>query len=139
MAFIMLNPSKADHTIDDPTITRCMGFARREGMDELQVVNLFAFRATDPDDLEEWYRKTSVVETMGDQNLWYVQDTVKHANIVVAAWGAHPMAHKVAHLIINAVEPLRRQKSPMVCFGTTKNGSPKHPLYLKNEQPLIKF
>jgi hypothetical protein len=125
--FIMLNPSVADASSDDPTIRRCIGFAKREGCTSLTVVNLFALRATDPAALAKH------ADPFGPDNAMHVGDQV-HAHhmigIMIAAYGAHPMAVK---------SPLAKvlRAAGAFCLGTTSNGSPRHPLYVKADQPLV--
>lgn len=124
--FIMLNPSTADATNDDPTIRRCIGFAEREGCTDLTVVNLFAFRATNPKDL------LKCSDPVGPLNDHFLAEQIeKHrTGIIVAAWGSHPLAKERAEEVAGSL-------GPFVCLGKTKNGSPKHPLYLKGDSPLI--
>jgi hypothetical protein len=83
--FVMLNPSRADAEIDDPTIHRVMGFARRWGCGELHVVNLFAFRATRPADLRK------AADPVGPENRDRIRRAVAVAadGLVVCAWGTH--------------------------------------------------
>jgi hypothetical protein len=81
--FIMLNPSTADADIDDPTIRRCIGFAKAWGFGGLAVVNLFAFRATSPKDMQ------SAAEPVGPANDAAIADGVGLSTIAVAAWGVH--------------------------------------------------
>jgi hypothetical protein len=82
----MLNPSTADASQDDPTIRRCIGFARQWGCGRLVVLNLFAFRATDPADLKR------AADPVGPENrAWFdrtlVDDLV--GGPVVCGWGVH--------------------------------------------------
>ncbi|RYZ16550.1 MAG: DUF1643 domain-containing protein, partial [Myxococcaceae bacterium] len=120
--FVMLNPSTADAMEDDPTLRRCMDFAQRWGDSGVMLVNLFAYRATDPDDLPK-ERELAV----GPENDKHILDVVSRANRVICAWGVHGTRfgrdQAVLSLLHGAgVEP--------VCFGKTKHGHPRHPLYL---------
>jgi hypothetical protein len=132
MVFVMLNPSTADGRQDDPTIRRCIGFAKREGCGGVEVVNLYALRATKPihlldtpdpegpDNPLAWAQTLYPDERDGDEPL----------GPVVAAWGAfdHPdLPESVA---------LRGCSAPMVCLGRTKEGRPRHPLYVRADQEL---
>ena len=83
LAFIMLNPSCADEHIDDPSVRRCIGFARRLGFGSLEVVNLYAFLATDPAEL----RRAGY--PIGSDNDQRITEAVHESSRVVAAWGVH--------------------------------------------------
>lgn len=123
--FIMLNPSTADAFKDDPTIRRCMGFAEREGCTDLTVINLFALRATNP---KELFNHKDPIGPLNDQKM--AEQIEKHwMGITVAAWGAHPMAAERAKIL--------SRYDHIKCLGKTKNGNPKHPLYLKSNSSLI--
>lgn len=132
MLFVMLNPSTADANVDDPTIRRCMGFARREGCEGIDVVNLFSKRVTRPVHLFEG------VDPEGPGNLGFVRRHVEQAgrrrHPVVVAWGAHGFAQNS-----DAYDWLSKQKTALLCLGTTKDGSPRHPLYVKGDTPLTSF
>ena len=132
LPFVMLNPSTADHKIDDPTIRRCMSFARREGAGGITVANLFALRATDPAALRE-----SHVYSFGPGNfdalyelaIWAVNVDMP----IVCAWGAGGSIHGGDAI---GVEILKQRKPRLVCLGKTKGGSPRHPLYVRGDQPF---
>ncbi len=128
--FIMLNPSTADAENDDPTIRRCIGFAKRLGMGSLEVNNLYAFRATDPKDLFK------AKEPIGPDNHRHISDCVLEADIIIAAWGTHGKDAKVTSAVRDIVAKFEKK---MFCLGKTKEGHPKHPLYLKSDQELIPF
>lgn len=126
--FVMLNPSIADANIDDPTIRRCVGFARTLGFGGLIVTNLFAYRATDPADLP-----ADFYEAVGPNNEAYLRASIARASGVIVAWGAHPRARERSgavryHAVTNGRE--------LFCLGTTKTGAPRHPLYVRADQPL---
>ena len=125
--FIMLNPSTADAQLDDPTIRRCMGFAAREGCGSLTVVNLYAFRATNPKAL------LTAPNPIGPDNDRHIQEQLQRTRevggIVVAAWGAFPMAVERARAVV-------KQFGPFQCLGVTKAGAPSHPLYLNGNAAL---
>ena len=124
--FIMLNPSTADAIKDDPTIRRCISFAERECVTHLTIVNLFALRATDPRVLAD---HPDPVGPMNDLRI--AEQIEKHKlGIVIAAWGAHPFAQRRGKEVLDKFGPL-------MCLGKTKNGSPRHPLYLKKDSELI--
>lgn len=138
--FIMLNPSTADATEDDPTIRRCVGFAGREACHGLMVVNLFAFRATDPRTLE------LVPDAVGPLNMDYLDAAVEQAHVVVCAWGARGNLRfrrgrdYYDNMGTDISLHLWEKRHPrMFCLGRTKAGHPKHPLYLPADAPLELF
>lgn len=126
MVFIMLNPSTADATENDPTIRRCIGFAKRERHGGILVLNLFAWRATDPKEL------LRVEDPVGPDNrgVWFESMGLAQESPPVVAWGA---LHK--SLKWREDEAWRVLIRP-VCLGTTKAGHPRHPLYLSKSTPL---
>ena len=127
--FIMLNPSTADATEDDPTIRRCIGFAKREGCGSLQVENLFAYRATDPDKMFK-HAHTAVGATDS-----YIRNAVAElSGPLIAAWGADKRAESRARRVR---EYLTEGGALPMCLGKTKSGAPRHPLYVKADAPLI--
>jgi hypothetical protein len=81
--FAGLNPSKADGSQDDPTVRRMIGFARDWGYGGLFVVNLFAFRATDPKDMK------AAIDPIGPENDDYIRRLTAYCDITIAAWGCH--------------------------------------------------
>lgn len=122
--FIGLNPSTADATTDDPTVRRCIGFAKQWGFDEVHIGNLFALRSTDPVALK------TVDDPIGLDNDTHLCRMAVDADLVVAAWGSNAMAVDRSAKIIEAIPG-------MACLGFTKSGQPKHPLYLRKDSELI--
>ncbi len=122
--FVMLNPSTADATEDDPTIRRCIRFAAREGCSVLQVVNLFAWRSTDPKALAK------VEDPIGPENIQYIIDTSRSADVTIAAWGAGGKRWPDHVRQVNGLLGDAR------CLGKTKEGHPRHPLYVRSDHPL---
>jgi hypothetical protein len=125
MVWVMLNPSTASAELDDPTIRKCRGFAQRQGYGGIIVVNLFAFRSTKPDIL----RNRLLSHIKGPDNLACMEAVAKisGAKRLWCGWGASlPELTKprVAELC-----PFLVQFS-LLCFGTSKDGSPRHPLML---------
>lgn len=120
--FVGLNPSTADETEDDPTIRRCIGFARDWGAGGLVMLNAFAFRATDPLDMK------AAAEPIGARNDEELYKWAFSARWVVACWGVHgrhlARGFAVRHLLRSAAG------DNLKVLGLTKDGHPKHPLYL---------
>ena len=124
--FIGLNPSTADETNDDPTIRRCIGFAQDWGYGGLCMTNLFALRATDPKVMLNFPKS---IGPDNDEHLIMVSDK---AGKIIAAWGIHG-SHRNRDKEVMAFIP------DMFCLGITKNGNPKHPLYIKKDKKLELF
>jgi hypothetical protein len=120
---IGLNPSTADETQDDPTIRRCVGFAKRWGFGRLVMTNLFAFRSTYPARLYE------IADPVGPENDAYLVQEARAASDVVCAWGAHGEIQGRGSAVARALTVARVRLN---VFGFTQNGQPKHPLYLKS-------
>lgn len=132
VCFVMLNPSTADANQDDPTIRRCIGFASDLGVSAMLVRNLFAFRATNPKVLKGLRYDVATGGERGDMELL----ASLSADIVVCAWGASGpkcTAERAEWFVQQA------GSKPLYCLGTTKTGAPRHPLYVKADQPLILF
>lgn len=133
LTFLMLNPSTADGTTDDPTLRRCVSFATREGCGAIVVVNLFAYRATNPAALH------TVPDPIGPGNdtslIAAFRVAREHDRKVVAAWGAHPAATTRA----DAVLALPGVCGSLHALGSTKAGHPRHPLYVHGEAPLTSW
>lgn len=127
LAWVMLNPSTADATVDDPTIRRVIGFSKAHGAGAAIVVNLYALRATDPAELDRH------PDPVGPENDRYLEELVDDDDIdIVCAWGAHPAARRRIELgVLNLLS--------LSCLGTTKAGHPRHPLYVPSEQRLEPF
>jgi len=134
LPIIMLNPSTADASEDDPTIRRCMSFARREGFGGIKVMNLFAYRATSPKEMLAVGYAACGADN-GD-HLGRLMVYARNNNLpVLAAWGAHGV-HGMAKWVQSLAEANRVR---MVCLGKTSGGHPRHPLYVKGDQPFEPF
>lgn len=120
--FVMLNPSTADAEQDDPTIRRCIAFAHAWGMEVMEVVNMYALRATNPLEL------LAANDPVGPQNDSYIKDAAMHASQVVCAWGAHRVV--TPERTKKVLEILRGCGKEPLCLRQTKSGAPSHPLYL---------
>ncbi len=129
--FIMLNPSTADAEKDDPTIRRCINFANREGCTQLSVVNLFAYRSTDP----KWL--WGAPDPVGPENDAHIHHEILGADLVIAAWGANGLAGAAFPRVLRVQE--YAGSKPVLCLGMTKEGAPRHPLYIARDQPLESF
>ncbi len=129
--WVMLNPSTADDTLDDPTIRRVRGFTsrftERLGVYGFTVVNLFALRATDPRLL------TGSFGDIGPDNDRVITEESERAALIVCAWGANPTFGRAGQVrkLLGA--------APLWCLGTTKAGAPRHPLYIRGDQQLEVF
>jgi hypothetical protein len=120
--FIMLNPSTADAEEDDPTIRRCINFAKGWGMGGIKVVNVFAYRATDPKEL------LKAADPVGIENYNHIEETINNAGIVIIACGV--VNKRLGQPYKKALDIL--YGTDIYCLGVTKEGYPRHPLYLKN-------
>lgn len=124
MTWIMLNPSTADAETDDPTIRRCIGFAKAWGFGSFRVVNLFALRSTDPAALR------SHPDPIGPKNDEYLRDATADVSLTVAAWGNHGAFLGRGYAVAASIPRLH-------VLNMTKEGQPAHPLYLpKTREPM---
>lgn len=127
--FVMLNPSTADATEDDPTIRRCRAFATLWGFGRIAVANVFAYRATDPRELGR------CDDPVGPENDNWICQLANESAWSVAAWGS------------SYVDPVRMAEvcfmldhnTPFVCLGTTKEGHPRHPLYVPGDTAPVPY
>ena len=122
VSFIMLNPSRADAENNDPTITRCINFAKAWGYGRLEVVNLFAYRIPHPSLLRQ------VAEPIGMDNDHYILESVRRSDRVILAWGNHGMWRKQDLYTLD----LLKNHNHLYSLGITKRGCPRHPLYLRS-------
>ena len=128
--FIMLNPSTADAEIDDPTIRSCIRLMKALGFGSLEVINLYGWRTTDPSVL------TTVQDPVGPDNDRIAKGAINRCDILICAWGAHVAATQRVAPMLNMVRGVR---PAVFCFGETRNGSPKHPLYIKSGTCLYSY
>lgn len=129
IAFILLNPSTADEQRNDPTIRRCMGFARAWQFGSVEVVNLFAYRATDGREL------LKVVDPVGEENNRFLMQAVERCSTVVVGWGSRGTLLGRDREVIS----LLAGRKDVYCLGTTKGGHPRHPLYVRGDTVLEHF
>lgn len=129
VAFIGLNPSTADETQDDPTIRRCIGFAKSWGFGRMHMLNLYAFRSTDPMGL-----LPDLESKVGPDNDEVLLNVAGRCSFVIAAWGAFAFAHDRGNRVARGVIGCSGQ---VLVLGRNQNGSPKHPLYIRADtQPV---
>jgi len=125
--WVMLNPSTADEIKNDPTMNRCINFSKAWGYDGLMVGNLYAWRSTDPAAL--W----KADDPIGCENDAHIAEMASQASMIVCAWGGKGKSQRVAEVMqmLKAVMPVHALK-------INDDGSPGHPLYLKEElQPFL--
>jgi hypothetical protein len=127
VTWIMLNPSTADAFSDDPTIRRCTGFSRAFAAGGMIIVNLFAYRATEPSALR------GVADPVGPLNDRHVREACQAGAVTIAAWGAHGALAGRAEAV---TAMLRAAGVQLSCLGTTRDGHPRHPLYVPGSVPL---
>jgi hypothetical protein len=127
LGLIMLNPSTADETADDPTIVRCRARAMQMGMGGLDVVNLFALRATDPMELYDFFAEPISDPKQPGTNDAAIEGVARTAAMVICAWGKHG-AHLSRGRIV--LEKLRSWRVVPHALRINKDGSPGHPLYI---------
>lgn len=129
---IGMNPSTADASANDPTVTREWGFATREGYQGFVKTNVGDYRATSPKALSE-----PGVVACSPANLPLILAEAATADRVIVCFGKvpKPLVPAAAALL----DALRTAGVPLWCFGTNADGSPKHPLYLRSDTPLIQY
>lgn len=130
VAFVGLNPSTADETVDDPTIRRCIGFAKSWGYSGLVMANLFAFRATKPQAMR------AASDPVGPMNDECLQAIALACPTVMCCWGANGGFLGRDEVVI---ELLRLHGYYIRCLGRTSGGYPRHPLYVRKDAPLKMF
>ncbi len=126
IVFIMLNPNTAGATYSDPTIRRCIQFARNWNYGSVEVVNLFAWCAPDPRAL------LHVADPIGPDNNHYLTQAISRAHNIVAAWGIYGSLLSRDHAVLD----LLAAREQTYCLGLTKDGHPRHPLHVKGNVSL---
>lgn len=124
-----LNPSTASHVTEDRTMGKVIGFASRWGYGSLVMVNLYAWRATDPRELAK------SPDPIGPDNQRVLEVVARHARAVLCAWGQggrDGRGQEVARMFL-------RRRTRLICLGLTRNGEPLHPLYQPNSARPILF
>lgn len=128
--FIGLNPSTADETNDDPTIRRCINFAKYWGFRALCMTNIFAWRDTLPESMK------LAAEPIGPDNDKWLLEIAKNAGLVIAAWGKHGLFMNRG-LAVKAM--FNKAGIKVHCLRQNADGSPQHPLYLPGNLKPIPF
>ncbi|MGN6609338.1 MAG: DUF1643 domain-containing protein [Jatrophihabitans sp.] len=133
--WIMLNPSNitpvsgwTDISADGPTVARCVAFSKGWGCGGMMTGNIFAYRATKPDDLKQ------CEEPIGPDNDATLQRLLDEASVVIAGWGASfPRVHSAR---VREVHDMLQARGAH-CLGRTAEGHPRHPLYVRGTTPRV--
>lgn len=133
-AFFGVNPSTADATLDDATVRKWRGFTLRNGGHRFIVANVFAYRSTDPAVL------TYQDDPFGPQWLEHLQSVIADADVLVPCWGRlAKMPKDLRGAPAQLLATLLRAGKPVLHFGVTGCGQPKHPLMLGYDTPLTEW
>jgi hypothetical protein len=131
MAMVIgLNPSTADHLRNDPTVALCCNDARHWGCGGLCMMNIWAYRATEPAQMKRFYKMFCPVRKFGETGIINEDRLVKMAltcKPVVAAWSGHGDYLTQGEKIYN----LLSRRRELLCYRRLSNGEAGHPLYLK--------
>ncbi|MBD2089629.1 DUF1643 domain-containing protein [Microcoleus sp. FACHB-1515] len=128
LSFVMLNPSTADADRNDPTIRRCIQFAQSWGYGAVDVVNLFAYRTTQPQML------CRVKAPIGQENDRHLQTVCAQTDAIVLAWGNWGSLHGRDRAVLKLLEGQRA-----FCLGMTRSNQPRHPLYVRGNTLMQSF
>ena len=124
LAFIMLNPSTADETANDPTVTRCIGYAKDWGYGSLLVGNIFGARETDPSNLRDYD------DPVGPENNTHLEEIHDTASKTIVAWGTHGALHDREDEVKQLLD------GDLFALNITQDGHPAHPLYQRKDVTL---
>jgi len=124
--FVMLNPSTADGRKDDPTIKKCMAYAKGWGYGGIYIGNLYAYRSRDPKAL------AYVEDPVGADCDAYLDWMADKCEMKVAAWGNNALSP-------GRIREIKKLISPMYCLELSKSRNPKHPLYLSKKLRPVRF
>ncbi len=130
--WILLNGSTADQDRLDPTTKRVDSFTRRFGLDGWIVVNAFGLRSTDPRLL------LTHPDPVGPPNDEFVERALWESEFVVLGWGANEALRRT-NRDLAVLDIVWRSQKNAKCLGTTKDGSPRHPLYLRSDAELVEY
>lgn len=130
LPFIMLNPSVAGAELDDPTVRRCIGFARQYFFDAIEIVNLFAFVSSSPQDL----RKAGY--PVGPDNDLHLEAVCRGQPRVVCAWGTNARNLIRPNIVLSM---LKTWECRPMALQINAGGVPAHPLYLAYGRPLLEL
>lgn len=134
--FLCLNPSTADAEVDDPTVRKMVGFAQRWGFGSMEVVNLFAWRATKPQALR------NAIDPEGPLNDSSIADAFERASRLVLAWGSHAEIRDMLDrraFVIRRRYNLQNHPTKVGHLGLCKDGHPRHPLMLAYATPFTPY
>lgn len=123
MAVTMLNPSRANHLNDDPTVKQLVKIARHLGFGSLYIVNLHAYQTPSPDELFKL-----AADPIGPQNPRYLRRSLMTYDYQIAAWGAQGDKLCQATAFLKLAERYRRT---IRVLALTASGHPHHPLRMK--------
>jgi hypothetical protein len=133
VVFLMLNPSTADAALDDPTIRRCIGFAKSWGFGSLTVLNLFAYRATNPKEL------LLQADPVGPLNGSFLHSAFQTSSPIICAWGNSSIVDRLLKQVKNYFPLYAAKLERLAYLDLSVNGTPKHPLYLPGDTELKTF
>ncbi|MBE9139317.1 DUF1643 domain-containing protein [Nodosilinea sp. LEGE 07088] len=128
LAIVMLNPSQADASRDDPTLRRCIGLAQGWGFGAIAVVNLFAYRSPHPRVLSQ------VADPIGPGNNAALAEATQQADQVLLAWGNWGSWRERDRAVLTLLAP---HQAKFRCLGQNRTGQPRHPLYAPRAAPLL--
>jgi hypothetical protein len=132
--WVLLNPSTADGSVDDPTVRKCRGFSARDGAAGFMLVNPYAWRATSPGDL--WRAEAAGIDIVGPYNDEVIAEAARTARRVIVGWGSNAAGHGGSRWarvfdLLRAARPDRQ----VWAYGVTKDGHPRHPLMTGYDMP----
>ena len=130
--FIGLNPSTADETEDDPTIRKCINFAKTWGYGGIYMANLFAFRSTNPENLR------NEQDPVGSDNNSFIKKYLGESERTIVCWGnkgnINNRSEEVYNLLVNSPH-----HNSLHCLKINQTGEPHHPLYLPLDIEAIPY
>lgn len=131
VAFFMLNPSTADDVKNDPTIARCVKRAILLGYGRLEVINLFAFRSTNP------ARLRTADDPIGPDNVGHIKDVFAASSVVICGWGKHGGLRNMSEFMVKFMKTFYPGKAYFLRLNL--DGSPAHPLYIPYDVRPVEY
>lgn len=121
LLFVLLNPSTADETRDDPTIKRCIARAINTGFGGVEIVNIFAWRSIYPKSL------LTCDDPVGPENDHAIRRATERSQMVICGWGKHGELHDRGRVVLKLIRSASRVPHAL---KLNADGTPRHPLYL---------